>query len=86
MCDHVHFKELENRVLQIEKKQDVHEAASTEKFKATEKIVGLLVTCFKWVFGALFVLLLIMVFTVAYGAIGERGLNSVSRAVQEITH
>lgn len=86
MCDHVHFKELENRVVQIEKKQDAHEAASKEKFEATEKTVGLLVTCFKWVFGALFVLLLIMVFTVVYGAIGERGLHSVSHAVQETTH
>lgn len=84
MCDKEHFEELEGRVGSLEKAHASHEAAAKEKFDATEKTVGLLVTCFKWVFGSMFLLLLIMAFTVIYGAIGERGLHSVSDAVHEI--
>lgn len=86
MCDKEHFEKLEDRVGCLEKAHAIHEASAMEKFQATEKTMGLLVTCFKWVFGSMFLLLLIMAFTVVYGAIGERGLHSVSNAVNETTH
>lgn len=84
MCDKEHFEKLEGRVGCLEKAHASHEAAAKERFAATEKTMGLLVTCFKWVFGSMFLLLLIMAFTVVYGAIGERGLHSVSGAVQDV--
>ena len=85
MCDHIHFKELEGRVDDLEKNQAVHNAASDERFRATDTTIGQLLICFKCVFGAFFILLLILVFAVVYGAIGERGFYSINHAVQELT-
>lgn len=86
MCDKAHYEELEGRVNELEKTTSQHEAASNEKFAGFEKSMGLMITIFKWVFGAMFIVLLIQMFTVIYGAIGERGLHSVQRAVQETVH
>lgn len=84
MCDKEHFEKLEERVNDLEVAQKEHCAASDVRFKEQEKTVKLLIACFKWVFGSLFLLLLIFAFAIIYGAIGERGLNAVGHAVHQV--
>ena len=86
MCDKEAFHRLEDRVDNLELKQCKCETATATKFEAFEKTTKLLIMGFKWVFVSLFMVVLILVFTVVYGAIGERGLHSVQHAVQETVH
>lgn len=83
MCDKEHFHELEDRVDKLEIDAAQHAASSAEKFTGFEKSLAFLITLFKWVFGAMFIVLLLQMFTVIYGAIGERGLHSVQQAVEK---
>lgn len=83
MCDKEHFHELEGRVDKLEIDAAQHTASANEKFTGVEKSLAFLITLFKWVFGAMFIVLLFQMFTVIYGAIGERGLHSVQHAVRE---
>lgn len=83
MCDKEHFHELEGRVDKLELDAAQHKASADEKFNGFEKSLAFLITLFKWVFGAMFIVLLFQMFTVIYGAIGERGLHSVQHAVEE---
>lgn len=84
MCDKAHYEELEDRVTTLEKNQEVHDAESKVKFEHMEKTIRLQITCFKWVFVSMFTVLIILVLVVAYGAIGENGMNSVSHAASKI--
>lgn len=86
MCDKEHYHQLEGRVDKLEEDTKCHEAVSRERFASYDKSMGMLITIFKWVFGAMFIVLLIQMFTVIYGAIGEKGLHSVQHAVQETVH
>ena len=86
MCDKEHYHQLEGRVDKLEEDTKCHEAISKEKFSNYDKSMGMLITIFKWVFGAMFIVLLIQMFTVIYGAIAEKGLHSVQHAVHETVH
>lgn len=83
MCDREHYHKLEGRVDKLEIDAAQHTASSAEKFNGFEKSLAFLITLFKWVFGAMFIVLLLQMFTVIYGAIGEKGLHSVQHAVEE---
>ena len=85
MCDHEAFNKLRDEVDEI--RQDVsgikednaaHCAASDEKFKT---IFGFL----KWIISFLLSITLILLLTVVYGAIGERGLHAVSHEMKSVT-
>lgn len=86
MCDKAHFEELEDRVTLLEKGQEVHNAESKIKFENMERTIKLQIICFKWVFVSMFTILIILVLAVVYGAIGDKGMNSVSHAASEIIH
>lgn len=78
MCDKQHFEELEGRVNKLEKDFAVHNAISTEQIKTLFKSTKILL----WV-SILYTGTLLL--TVIYGAIGERGLHSVSHAAKNLT-
>lgn len=84
MCDKEHFHKLEGRVDKLELDAAQHKASADEKFNGFEKSLAFLITLFKWVFGAMFIVLLFQMFTVIYGAIGERGFNHVTNTAEEI--
>lgn len=86
MYNDAQFEELENRVNVLEKVQEVHNAESKVKFENVEKTIRLQITCFKWVFVSMFTVLIILVLAVVYGAIGEKGMNSVSHAASGVIH
>lgn len=77
MCDKEKFRELEDRVDDLEKNYAVHAAASGEQIKTLFAAVQKLfwITC---VFGG------ILLLTVVYGAIGEKGFNHVTNAAEEL--
>ena len=77
MCDREHFEELEGRVGKLEKEYAVHEATSTEQIKTLFNATKILfwVTVF---FGG------ILLLTVVYGAIGERGFTHVTNAAKDL--
>lgn len=77
MCDKVHFEKLEGRVDKLEKEYAVHEATSTEQIKTLFNATKILfwVTVF---FGG------ILLLTVVYGAIGERGFTHVTNAAKDL--
>lgn len=78
MCDKAHFEELEKRVDAIEKEYVTHAAVSGEQiktlFNAVQKLFWVTI-----VFGG------ILLLTVVYGAIGERGFNHVTETATELT-
>ena len=86
MCDKAHYEELEGRVDKLEEDAKCHEIISKERFSNYDKSMCNIITIFKWVFGAMFIVLLIQMFTVIYGAVGEKGLHSVQHAVKETVH
>lgn len=84
MCDHEAFSKLRDDVDEI--RQDVsdikevnaaHCAASDEKFKT---IFGIL----KWIISFLLSITLILLLTVVYGAIGDKGFHSVAHEFNAI--
>ena len=77
MCDKAHFETLKGRVDRLEKDYAVHAAQSCEQIKTLFHAVQRLfwITC---IFSG------ILLLTVVYGAIGERGFNRVTDAAQRI--
>jgi hypothetical protein len=77
MCDKAHFEELEKRVDLLEMATNIHLAKSEEQIKTLFNAVQKLfwITC---IFGG------VLLFTVVYGAIGERGFHAVTHATQEV--
>ena len=78
MCDKVHFEKLEERVEALEKDYARHQAVSGEQIKTLFNAVNRLfwITC---IFSG------ILLLTVVYGAIGERGFNHVTDAAKDLT-
>ena len=78
MCDKAHFEELEGRVEQLEKDYSTHAAVSNEQIKTLFNAVNRLfwITC---IFSG------ILLLTVVYGAIGERGFHHVTNAAKDLT-
>ena len=79
MCDKQHFEELEKRVDSLEKDYAKHQAVSGEQIKTLFNAVNRLfwITC---IFSG------ILLLTVVYGAVGERGFNHVTTTATEFTH
>ena len=78
MCDKVHFEKLEERVEALEKDYAKHQAVSGEQIKTLFNAVNRLfwITC---IFSG------ILLLTVVYGAVGERGFNHVTKAAEDLT-
>ena len=79
MCDKQHFEELEERVEKLEKDYTTHAAVSNEQIKTLFNAVNRLfwISC---IFSG------ILLLTVVYGAIGERGFNRVTEtAAKDLT-
>lgn len=64
--------------LALKKDQAVHNAKSEERFKT---LFGIL----KWVISFMLTITMILLLTVIYGAIGERGFHSVTHAANGIS-
>lgn len=77
MCDKEHFQELEGRVEKLEKDYSTHAAVSNEQIKTLFNAVNRLF----WITIIFSGLLLL---TVIYGAIGERGFNRVTDTAKEM--
>lgn len=77
MCDKEHYHQLENRVEKLEKDYSTHAAVSNEQIKTLFNAVNRLF----WITIIFSGLLLL---TVIYGAIGERGFNRVTDTAKEM--
>ena len=77
MCDKARFEDLKGRVDKLEKDYAVHAAQSCEQIKTLFHAVQRLfwISC---IFSG------ILLLTVVYGAIGERGFKHVTTTVQEV--
>ena len=79
MCDKVHFEKLEERVEALEKDYAKHQAVSGEQIKTLFNAVNRLfwITC---IFSG------ILLLTVVYGAVGEKGFNHVTDKVEILSN
>jgi hypothetical protein len=77
MCDKEHFEELEKRVENLEKDCLAHVAVSNEQIKTLFNSVNRL-------FWITVIFSGILLLTVVYGAIGERGFNRVTETAKEM--
>lgn len=77
MCDKEHYHQLEDRVEKLEKDYSTHAAVSNEQIKTLFNAVNRLF----WITVIFSGLLLL---TVIYGAIGERGFNRVTDTAKEM--
>jgi cytochrome b subunit of formate dehydrogenase len=84
MCDHASFSKLredveaiKNDIDEMKEENAAHCAASEERFK-------LIFGFGKWVISFLLAITGIMLLTIIYGAIGDRGLHSVAHEFNEI--
>ena len=77
MCDKAAYEGLSKRVTALEKNQDVHDARSEERFKTLFGII-------KWIISFMLTITLILLLTVIYGAIGERGFHAVSNELNQL--
>jgi formate hydrogenlyase subunit 4 len=78
MCDKAAYEKLREDVDALKKDQAVHDAKSEERFKT---LFGIL----KWVISFMLTITMILLLTVIYGAIGERGFHSVTHAANGIS-
>lgn len=78
MCDKAHYDKLEGRVDKIELDLVRHTASSEVQIANLLKLVKYIL----WCFGAL---CLLMLLTIIYGAVGERGFNHVTCTAREMT-
>lgn len=77
MCDKAAYNKLREDVEALKQDQAVHDAKSEERFKT---LFGIL----KWIISFMLTITMILLLTVIYGAVGERGFHSVTHAVHDI--
>ena len=77
MCDKEHYEKLEGRVEKLEKDYSTHAAVSNEQIKTLFNAVNRL-------FWITVIFSGVLLLTVVYGAIGERGFNHVTEAAKEM--
>lgn len=77
MCDRESFIALRSRVDKLEHDHIKHVSAA-------ETQIRMLLTAIKWLFGITCVFCLILLLTVVYGAIGEKGFHHVTHASGEL--
>ena len=84
MCDRVHFHRLEDRVDRLEDDVKVYHARTDERlktlFQTCEKLYSTAATLLRAALTILGIVLIVSVFALVYGALGERGFKAVSTA------
>ena len=86
MCDRDHFHRLEDRVDRLEDDVQVYHARTDERlktlFQTCEKLSSTAATLLRAALTILGIVLIVSVFALVYGALGERGFKAVSTATQ----
>ena len=84
MCDRDHFDALRDRVDLLEDDVKVYHARTDERlktlFQTCEKLSSTAATLLRAALTILGVVLIVSVFALVYGALGERGFKSVTTA------
>ena len=86
MCDRDHFHKLEDRVDRLESEVQVYHARTDERlktlFQTCEKLSRTAATLLRAALTILGIVLIVSVFALVYGALGERGFKAVTTAAQ----
>ena len=84
MCDRDHFHKLEDRVDRLESEVQVYHARTDERlktlFQTCEKLSSTAATLLRAALTILGIVLIVSVFALVYGALGERGFKAVTTA------
>ena len=84
MCDREHFHKLEDRVDRLEGDVNVYHARTDERlktlFQTCEKLSSTAATLLRAALTILGIVLIVSVFALVYGALGERGFKAVTTA------
>ena len=84
MCDRDNFHRLEDRVDRLEDDVKVYHARTDERlktlFQTCEKLSSTAATLLRAALTILGIVLIVSVFALVYGALGERGFKAVSTA------
>ena len=84
MCDREHFATLRDRVDRLEDAVKVYHARTDERlktlFQTCEKLSSTAATILRAALTILGIVLIVSVFALVYGALGERGFKSVTTA------
>ena len=84
MCDREHFDTLRDRVERLEDDVKVYHARTDERlktlFQPCEKLSSMAATFLRAVLTILGIVLIVTVFALVYGAVGERGFKDVTTA------
>ena len=84
MCDREHFDTLRDRVDRLEDAVKVYHARTDERlktlFKTCEKLSSTAATLLRAALTILGIVLIVSVFALVYGAVGESGFKAVSTA------
>ena len=84
MCDRDRFHKLEDRVDQLESEVQVYHARTDERlktlFQTCEKLSRTAATLLRAALTILGIVLIVSVFALVYGALGERGFKAVTTA------
>lgn len=87
MCDREHFHNLEDRVDRLEDSVIQYHARTDERlktlFQTCEKLSSTAATLLRAALTILGIVLVVSVFALVYGALGDHGFNAVTRAAQE---
>ena len=87
MCDRDHFHKLEDRVDRLEGDVKVYHARTDERlrtlFQTCEKLSSTAATLLRAALTILGIVLVVSVFALVYGAVGNDGFNAVTRAARE---
>ena len=91
MCDREHFHKREDRVDRLEGDVNVYHARTDERlktlFQTCEKLSSTAATLLRAALTILGIVLIVSVFALVYGALGERGFKAVSTAAPtEVAH
>ena len=82
MCDREHFDTLRDRVDRLEEDVKVYHARTDERlktlFQTCEKLSSTAATLLRAALTILGIALIVSVFALVYGALGERGFNAVT--------
>ena len=84
MCDEDHFRRLEDRVDRLEDDVKVYHARTDERlktlFQTCEKLSSTAATLLRAALTILGIVLIVSVFALVYGALGDRGFKAVTTA------
>ena len=88
MCDREHFDELRGRVDALEDSVAVYHAKTDERiktlFQTCEKLSDTATLVLKAALALLGTVLLVAVFALVYGAVGQSGFNAVTQGAAQV--